>query len=185
MKSALDILGHEAMRLLSFALNLALITVLLKLAGWVPAVIQEGELRRYATLDEARRDLLFEPLTPSYFPQDLSWPPSTVIAQRRPYAAVASLFSTASGGDPGLVIVQSRSEHFSLDGALRLDETSERAVIDLEGRRATLHVGSCGGRTPCCRIAWSEDGWLLSVTILTGPVEALRLARSMMPHAAR
>jgi hypothetical protein len=62
--------------LLSFGAAVGLLVVVLQLLNGMPLLVQKDLLRTYGDLDEVRSALRIAPiLVPSYFPQDLSWPP--------------------------------------------------------------------------------------------------------------
>ncbi len=73
----------------------AVVVILLALLNWLPSMISEDFVRRYDSIEEATRSLGFQnkALVPKYFPEGILWPPSMILAQKKPYKAVLIEFS--------------------------------------------------------------------------------------------
>lgn len=167
---------------LLFAAAIAILLGALKLAGWLPLLAQKDLLRAYKSVEDVRSELSFRQIyVPSYFPQNLSWPPSAVLAQAKPFPALIMEFGQAEGKSAGLVISQSLSETFRTDGKIRITRLKEMVRYPLKGRDSLLEVGTCGNEDPCSRVSWKEGTTYISVMARSSPLELIRVAESMLP----
>ncbi|HZW36744.1 MAG: hypothetical protein ACM319_02465 [Deltaproteobacteria bacterium] len=166
---------------LLFAAAVVLLAGGLKLAGWLPMLTQRDLMRKYASVEDVRAELSIREIhVPSYFPQNLSWPPSTVLAQGKPFPALIMEFEQAGGKSAGLVISQSRSASFRTDGRIRIAQLKEKVDYPLKGRVATLEVGTCGNGEPCSRVSWTEGNTYITVSARSTPLELIKVAESML-----
>jgi hypothetical protein len=166
---------------LLFAAGVALLLGGLKLAGWLPLMAQKDLLRKYNTVEDVKSELgIREVFVPSYFPQDLSWPPSAVLAQGKPFPALIMEFGRIEGASAGLVISQSLSERFRADGKIRFAQLKEKVRYPLKGRDSTLEVGTGPGGDPCARVSWKEGNYHITVTARSTPFELIKVAESML-----
>lgn len=166
---------------LLFAAGVALLLGGLKLAGWLPLLAQKDLLRNYSTVEEVKAELgLREIFVPSYFPQNLSWPPSAVLAQGKPFPALIMEFGQVEGPSAGLVISQSLSDSFRSDGKIRFENLKEKVRYPLKGRDSTLEVGTGAGGGPCARLSWKEGIYHMTVTARSTPFELIKVAESML-----
>lgn len=166
---------------LLFAAAVVILAGGLKIAGWLPMLTQRDLMRKYASVEDVRAELSIREIrVPSYFPQNLSWPPSTVLAQGKPFPALIMEFEQAGGKSAGLVISQSRSASFRTDGRIRIAQLKEKVGYPLKGRDATLEVGTCGNGDPCSRISWTEGNTHIAVAARATPLELIKVAESML-----
>jgi hypothetical protein len=167
---------------LLFAVMVAATVFILKLLNWVPLSIESGGIRQYRTIEDVQRDLgIRKVLLPSYFPQHLSWPPSEIYAQNKPYPLVIMYFTDENSGKVVLAISQSGSGN--LPGSeLRIEpyRTAKEEKIVIKGRNARLYLASCRGGDICNSLTWREGDYFMKV-VDSGPVkELIRISESML-----
>lgn len=168
--------------LAAFAATVAVLLGALKMIHRVPQVAQQDLMRRYRTVEEVKAALQIPRVyAPSYFPQNLGWPPSTILAQGRPFPAVVMEFEKTAGKDTVLVISQAASAEFRAAERIRMTEVVERIRYPLKGRDAVLDVGKCARDEPCAGISWAEGELRIVVLSKSTPFELIRIAESMIP----
>ncbi len=174
---------RESLRgLLSFAAILLVLVAALKLLNWAPNVLDPGGMRAYPSLSAASTALQVEDLlVPSYFPEQVRWPPRTILAQSKPYMAVAVAYEGTRREGIVLHTTQSASAEFTLDTGIALTTIRETVPYDLNGRPATLAVGLCPDGEPCSRLTWQQGRYWVSVEMVSSPFELIRIAESMRP----
>ena len=165
---------------LSFAVAVLILVLLLKVTNWLPSVLQEGGIKRYASIEEVKARLKTKDIyVPTYFPQSVQWPPSRILAQSRPYFALVMEFSPDRSGAPGLMISQVAGKAPIPEEKLRLIQVKERAPYPFKGRNALLEVGTCRNDLPCSRVSWDDGTYRLTLTMNAPPFELIRIADSM------
>jgi hypothetical protein len=165
----------------AFASAIAVLVVAMKIVNWVPSVAQPDLLKKYRDLDEVKTSLnLRDIIIPSYFPQNLKWPPSSILAQGKPFPAVVMEFERDVTKDTVLVISQSLSENFQADGKIRVVQLKERVNYSLKGRNTVLEVGFGKKGEMCSRIFWKEGKYWIHVMSKSPPFELLKVAESMI-----
>ncbi len=171
----------KSSRLVSFGIGVAILVGATVAVNRVPVTVQGDLLREYDSIDAASTGLPSLPIyAPSYFPQDLRWPPSRVLAQGRPFPAVLMEFEGRTSGRPVLVIAQSAGGAFPPGDKLRLARVKEKTAYRLKGRDARLEVGACGDGATCSRIEWTEGAYRIDVTGRSAPLDLIRVAESMI-----
>ncbi|MGD2079680.1 MAG: hypothetical protein PVG55_02715 [Nitrospirota bacterium] len=166
---------------LSFVVTVAVLLGALKVMNWLPTALDQGMLRSYPGIEEARARLgIREIYVPSYFPETIKWPPSELLAQQTPFEAVVMKFGRSGEGDTGLVITQARSADFDYDAGIGFEEVRERVPFSLKGREAVLEAGTCRDGSPCSRLSWKEGDLRISIAMKAQPPETIRLAESML-----
>jgi len=169
------------MRPLAFAATVAVVVAILKAANWLPTVMEDGLLRPYATIEEARQTLhLREIRVPSYFPQHLAWPPARILAQSKPHVALVMEFRDRERGEIALTISQSERAPLYADRKLEIRKVTETVPYRLKGRSTVLTVGLCSQSDTCSRLAWVEGTLHIEAIMRSGPAELLRIADSMI-----
>ncbi|MDA8099666.1 MAG: hypothetical protein M0042_08570 [Nitrospiraceae bacterium] len=164
-----------------FIVLVALLIGVLELANWIPLVIQDGALERFASIDEARNRLKRpDILSPAYYPRSVRWPPILVAAQDRPYRAILAEFSRTEGNETVLAITQTERGRPPLRTALHLASVRERAPFEVKGRRMLLEAGSCPSGDPCSRLSWIEGTDDICIVMKDAAPELVRIAESMM-----
>ncbi len=170
--------------LFSLAVMVLVIIGALVVANWIPGTIDNTLMRQYPGIYEVRQELRIRTVfVPSYFPDTVSWPPSKVLAQTRPYEAVVMEFvssETSESGELLLVISQSASGAFMPFELLRMDEVAERSIHEFKGRSAELSAGTCTGGFRCSLISWREDTYHIKVIMRGDPFELIAMAESMV-----
>ena len=165
---------------LAFALVIAIIVILLKIMNWVPLSLQQETIRRYGTVDEVRAALLTKDLSvPSYFPQQITWPPSLILAQGKPYFASVMEFTRADTGEIALVISQSEGETLRVEDPIEITVIKEKVRYTMRGREAMLTVGTCRNDEPCSGITWQEGRYTMTVLMKSTPFELTKIVESM------
>jgi hypothetical protein len=166
---------------LYFLLAVAAVFVVLKTLNWLPSVLQKDTMRRYGSLEEMRAALNIKDMyVPSYYPPSISWPPSEILAQAKPFPAVIMVYNRAGSGDAVLVVSQAAAERPFPDAAVKIVQSKEKVPYLLKGRNALLEVGLCRNAETCSRIAWNEGGTAIAVTMKSTPFELIRIAESML-----
>jgi len=165
----------------AFASAVAVLIVAMKIFNWVPSLAQPDLLKKYRNLDEVKVALnLRDIIIPSYFPQNLKWPPSTILAQGKPFPAVVMEFEQDITKDTSLVISQSLSDNFRADGKIRVVQLKERVNYPLKGRNAVLEVGFGSKGEMVSRVFWKEGKYWIHVMSKSPPFELLKVAESMI-----
>ena len=86
--------------------------IMLLLLNWLPGTVDKGGMKHYAGVDELRRESGFGAIiVPSYFPESIKWPPTSVLGQKRPFMATIMEFE-GNDGRPTLIISESGSPEF-------------------------------------------------------------------------
>jgi len=155
---------------------------ILRLLDWLPLVIQDESLRRYASVEDVQRELkIGKILLPSYFPQYLSWPPSEIFAQEKPFPLVLLYFKDLNTGDVVLAIRQSDSKD-PAPVPLRIEpkKIASRRNIVVKGRNAELSVAACEDGRTCNAVSWREEGYTITIVARDSIQELLRIASSML-----
>lgn len=166
----------------AFLVTIAALIVVLMLLNWVPTVFQKGLMEEYSNLELAGLQLNIKPIyTPSYFPNSLTWPPSRILAQTKPFTAIAMEFNDVESGDVALTITQSASDRLAHKSSLRILQLKKTRSYRLKGREATLDIGFCADEEPCSRISWKEGGWLLEVVGKIPSGELIKISESALP----
>jgi hypothetical protein len=169
--------------LLWMLLIAALLVALLAAANRLPSLTQQGFARQYAGIEEAKRSLGLGPVpVPAYFPEGIAWPPSFVLAQKRPYEAVVMEFKKTGSMETALIVVQStvRGEDARLQRITLSDVQQETRSPLKGGRSALLQVGTCDNGAHCSRMAWQDNGFYYSVLLMSSPFELTKIAESMV-----
>ena len=164
----------------AFSAVVTILVAALLLANWVPLALQKETLRRYNSIEEVRAALPGKVFyVPSYFPQQVSWPPWKILAQGKPFQASVMEFKRAGSDEVVLVISQAEGS-FNTDRDIALTTVTEQAQYVMKGRTATLLVGFCRNGEPCSRMNWNEGGCAMTVTMRSEPVELTRISESML-----
>lgn len=166
-----------------FALMAAVLLGALRLLSWIPEAIDEGALRRFASVEEARSHLKIARIyLPAFYPASVRWPPTLIGGQTTPYPAVIFEFGGADRKGVFLAITQTRTPHRPLQEPIRIVAIREKVSYPFKGRTALLEVGACADGTTCSRFTWDENGDRLSLVLRSSPVELVRIAESMIPR---
>jgi hypothetical protein len=147
----------------------------------LPSLVQKDFPRQFVSLDEAKRSIGFDNvLVPAYFPEGISWPPSFIFAQKRPYKVLVMEFKDALG-TPTLIIIQSTiSGNITQFQRIKLAVVKQETEYRLKGKNALLQIGTCDNTVPCSQIAWQDRGESCTVLLMSSPFEAIKIAESMI-----
>src|SRR5271169_6689673 len=175
-------MGKNIRNLLYMMIMAGGVVALLAAVNRLPSSIEKGFARQYDSVEEAKRSLGFDNiLVPRYFPEGISWPPSFIFGQKKPYKAVVLEFREAKAGETVLIAIQtSRLGSESQLQRTRLTELKEDTQFSLKGRVARLQVGTCDKGVPCSRISWQEGDLYFTVLFISSPFELIRIAESMI-----
>lgn len=166
---------------LSFIFALAVLISVLIVINWIPSVTQKGNIERFTSLEDVKAELSIKTIhVPSYFPENIEWPPSVILAQKRPYEAVVMEFRDVKSGKTTLVISQSSSRSFVKDSKIKIAEVKDKTSFSLRGRDAIIETGDCGSGEPCSSIMWNESGLSLHMSMTAPPSDLIRIAESMI-----
>lgn len=173
-------MARKLSKYISFAFAIAVIIAFLKVLSWFPHVIQQDTLRRYDSVEEVRARLNIKDIyIPSYYPQSIQWPPTEILAQRKPFPALVIGFEERKTGTKTLVIHQSQSDHFIRYEGIGFQKISESVDHELNGKIARLTVGLCKGNDTCSSILWTEGKYRIHIIMRATPLELLKIAQSM------
>lgn len=162
-------------------ITVAAVIAVLKTLNWLPAVLQKDMLSKFGSIEEVRAKLhITDVYTPSYFPESITWPPSEILAQARPYPAVLIIFHDRKTRDAALVISQAASDAFADDSLIPISRITRSVPFDLKNRKAFLEVGVCANTEPCSRLSWTENGYRVKLVMKAPPFELIRIAESML-----
>lgn len=174
-------MGKKLLRLFFFAIIVGILMLAITFANWLPLFFRSDTLRSYHTVEEAQRALGVRNIAvPAYFPQSISWPPSTVLAQTNPYPAFLMGFREEGRDGISLLIVQTADAEFMRHLPLQVAGIEQQHVFDLKARNAQLTVGRCGDHAPCSSVTWFEGKYATTVTMKAPPFEVIRIAHSMI-----
>lgn len=174
-------MDNRFLQFAAFALAAGALIVALKLLNWLPLALDRDVMRRYESIDEVRESVNIEKVyVPLYFPQRLTWPPSEIVAQGKPYPAIVMEFNDVERGTTTLIISQTTSPNFKADDKIPFTTIKESADYTLKEREAHLEVGTCEGGGPCSRISWKEGGYRIVIVMRSEPFELIKIAESML-----
>ncbi|MBI5574965.1 MAG: hypothetical protein HY896_01230 [Deltaproteobacteria bacterium] len=167
--------------LIAFAAAVILLAAGLKFVNWMPSVAQPDLLKKYKDLEEMKMSLnIRDVIIPSYFPEKLNWPPSSILAQGKPYPAVVMEFEQIGTKETVLVISQSLSDRFRADEKIRIAQLKEKVPYTIKGRKSVLEIGFCAKGEACSHISWKEGKYYVDVMSKSTPIELLKVAESML-----
>lgn len=166
---------------LYFVIMIITIILVLKIINWIPVALQKGLIRKYSTLDDVKSKLsIKEVYIPSYFTENFSWPPSEILAQSKPFQAVAMEFRHARNKEVALVITQASVEWFNPDRKITISQIKERVDYNLKGRNAVLEIGFCKKNEPCSRMSWKEGNYYVNVLMKAEPIDLIKISESII-----
>jgi hypothetical protein len=165
----------------SFALMIGLLIIALKIVNWLPLAMQKETVRRYDSIEEVQRALNMKDIyVPSYFPQQIIWPPSAILAQGKPFRAIVMEFTRADKRNVALIISQSEGTALNVENPIEIVAVTEKVRYTLKGRDAVLTVGSCKNDEPCSGITWIESTYTMTVLMKSAPFELTKIVDSMI-----
>jgi hypothetical protein len=160
----------------------ALVAAVLGGLNRIAASLQNVVAVRISDIAEAGRSVGFSRIDiPAYFPEGITWPPSSIIGQKKPFPAVALEFRSAQKGDITLIIVQQAggSDLRPLQ-RIALSSIREETPYLVKQRQAVLRVGTCSTGVQCSQMHWTRGDMHHAVLFLGPPIELIRIAESMI-----
>ncbi len=183
MKSPKNRIGETVRGLFWLAIMAALVVMLLALLNWLPSLIRDDFVRKYDSIEEAARSLRLDNkvLFPKYFPEGISWPPSLILAQNKPYKAIVIEFKETETMETVLIVIQSslKDNNAHLQ-RITIKKVSEETEFNLKGKSALLQVGTCETPVTCSRMTWQDNGLYFTVLLMSPPFELIKVAESMI-----
>jgi hypothetical protein len=174
-------MNRTVYRFFSFAFMIGLLILALKVMNWLPLAFQQDAVRRYKTIEEVRSALNMKDIyVPSYFPQQISWPPAAILAQSKPFSALVMEFTRADKRNTALTISQSEGAALNVENPIEIRVVTEKVQYSLKGRNAILTVGSCAKDEPCSGITWTEGTYTMTVLMKSTPFELTKIVESML-----
>lgn len=182
MKTRDNNTGRTARAVLWISAMSAVVVLMLAVGNWLPSLIRQDFPKRYGSIEEAGRFLGLDGiLVPAYFPEGITWPPSLILAQKRPFKAVAMEFREAQSTETVMVVIQSSSPHgYRQLQRITLSEIREETEYMLKGKTAVLHTGDCDNGKPCSAMTWQDGDIYCRVLLISPPFELIRIADSMV-----
>jgi len=172
---------RHATSLLTFLTFTGVLIVALKLLDWLPGAFHPGAVRRYASIDEAKSILGIPKIyVPAYFPKTLEWPPSQVLAQKKPFAAVIMEFRRVDSREVALVVTETASRRLRQRPAIHLQRIQQTSSVNLKGRESIVERGFCDDGEPCSEIMFMEGDLWINIQMRSSAEELLVLAGSML-----
>ena len=175
-------MGKTLRGLLLMLLLAGMAAALLAAADRLPSLMQKGFVRKYGSIEEAKQSLgLDNVLIPAYFPEGITWPPSLILAQKRPYSAAVMEFKKVGAEETALIVIQSSSAGSDRQlQRIALSQLKEETRYRLKGEMVLLQVGTCDNGMSCSRMTWQDNGLHHTVLLLSTPFELIRIAESMI-----
>ena len=161
---------------------IVLLILALKVMNWLPLAMHQDTVRRYDSIEEVRSALNMKDIyVPSYFPQQISWPPSAILAQSKPY--LRDRDGIYPRGQK-----KYRAGHIPVRRQGPGCRTSDRdqgchgngKVHDTrQGCRAhRRHMRQM--TSPCSGITWIEGKYTMTVLMKSTPFELTKIVESMI-----
>lgn len=167
-------------RFLVFSLMGSLLVLSIMVINMLPQLIEKDTIREYRSIEDIRISLgLKNILTPKYFPESISWPPSEIYAQKKPYILVIMNFRNKNSKDIYLVIYETERQKIVRKSSI--GKVKEELRYNLNGREAILRVGICKKTDLCSEILWKEGDQWVKLFIMSPPFDLVRIAESMLP----
>lgn len=162
-------------------ISIVMIVVTIKIINYLPLLIQKDSMRRYNTIEEVEKRLGVKDLfIPAFFPEELRWPPSEILAQGRPFLAIIMEFKNSKDGSTDLVICQSTSKRFSYEGNIKIKKTRDSINYTFKGRNISILTGPCENAETCTKAIWDEGKYRVIVSARFEPPLLSRIIESMI-----
>jgi hypothetical protein len=170
------------LRVLSFGVAVAGLVLALKILNWAPLALQQNMLQEYSNIEQVKSTLQIQNIyVPSYFPENITWPPAKILAQEKPFPALLMEFTRTGTGQVVLVLSQSKGGAIRSDHSLEPAKVRESAPFTLHDTQAILTVGECADQGTCSVITWTEGGYTFSASMKSTPFLLTKIAASMRP----
>jgi hypothetical protein len=174
--------GKTLRGLLWMSVLAGLVVIFVSVVNWLPSLREDGFARQYASIEEARRSLELDTVVvPAFFPEGISWPPSFILAQNKPFPAVVMEFTGAETRETALIIIQSSSRSSDVQlQRIRMSEVKEETLYQLNGMNVLLQVGVCDNGIPCSKMTWQDNSLSHTLLYMSSPFELIRIVESMI-----
>ncbi len=182
MKTQLNKISNILSGLLWMSVLSGLVIALILIFNWLPSQIQQNTAQQYNTIEAAKKAAgVNNILVPVYIPEYISWPPSLILAQKKPFHAVVMDFKNIRTNYTHLFIIQSSSQESEARfQKLAFTEVLEETEYILKGKNALLIVGECNRRVECSKIIWQDGGIYCSVFLMSSSFDLIKIAESMI-----
>lgn len=176
---------------LSITLVMCTIVISLYLLKNIPSYIHESEEKIYITVEEAEYAIGLRIFLPSYFPEYLKWPPSTIQVSRKPSLTISLVFLSRNHISPSLVIHQSPSLVIhqivsnigkSNDVELNFMEPKipfKETQVSVGGAKGALIVGEGEDGKRWSRLSWKAADRKMVLIANCSVEDLLKIARSI------
>ena len=169
-----------------FGLTVALVSAVLAVLNWLPSLMQERTMKRFASVDEAKKELRLKGLfLPTYIPEhlNLAWPPAEVYAQTVPFSAFIMHLHYKDRKETGLVIQQTDANApYQIKPLMKIREETAGSKITIKNRQANLVRALCEGDIPCSEVSWNENGTIITIICACSTQDAIKIASSTLPE---
>jgi len=167
--------------ILFFVMTLAVVTAL-KLLDWLGDSINDEGVRRFTSVEAARKHLApTELYLPAYRPERFQWPPSEILARRSPHNQLVIHVSDSHTHELILAIGQTEASAPAVELRLKTISHRRETTIQVEGRTASLTEGECNIGGTCYQLTWTEGSTRIRIVANLTPEELSRVAESMLP----
>lgn len=151
-------------------------------ANLLPQLAHKGFLTSYKSIEDVKTTLKIDKLTlPTYFPEDIAWPPTSIYAQKTPFFAIVMQLPSKTTNQTALVIVISEQNTAikELD-TIRFVIVTEEAEHIVKSQKVLIQTGKCDKNQDCSKITWMQDKLYYLLSAYSNPIELLRIAEGMI-----
>ena len=145
----------------------------------VPLLLKQEGFRSLKNIGETQAYLGTRLSLPRYFSPGLVWPPSAILAQRKPFPAYVVRFKKRGEDGVSLVLSMSPVRHplsgFHIEPAMGL----RRMRVKLTDQSAELVIGRLRSGERCCLLSWVQAAKRWTLSGVLPPSEILKMAESM------
>jgi hypothetical protein len=165
----------------SFAFTVIILVLVLKLVNWLPLSFEKGEMRKYKTVDDIRTELrLSQIYTPTYFPENIKWPPSEIFAQRRPFVMIMMHFTHSDTRNLALSIYQVDADaHFDPSKDREILYVKKEIPVLIKNTEGSLVMAVCRPKDICNRLSWEAGPYRVTLISDYKPERLIKIAESM------
>jgi hypothetical protein len=171
-------------KIVLFVALLLFLTGLLALLNWFPLLMQDHKLKKYESVDAARKELRMRKIyLPTYIPEhlNLAWPPAEIYGQDVPFNAVITHLTYRGKKEIGLIIHQiDASENDRFEPRMKMRKEGAGTQIFIKDRKAVLVSAICYKNTPCNQVSWDEGGTVITLIGTFPARDIIRIASSMI-----
>lgn len=167
----------------SITLVMCTIVISLYLLKNIPSYIHESEEKFYSTVEEAEYAIGLRIFLPSYFPEYLKWPPSTIQVSRKPSLTISLVFLSRNHISPSLVIHQivsniGKSNDVELD-FMEPKIPFQETQVSVGGAKGALIVGEGEDGKRWSRLSWKAADRKMVLIADCSVEDLLKIARSI------